>query len=466
MSASEPAPVSYRVADRVRAAGPWEVFGERARRFEVHFNGRTVESVRGPLAVEGYNIRVFQVRGDRTGPGAQASTDSSEAGIARTLEAATKLAAHSDFPAKQVELPSRGSPNGVEIVDRKLWADPLPHLQGYLDALLAPFDAVSDAVPSFGSVRATLSETSLANSAGLRVSYAHTSVDLELAIKAFGGPEGAPPGEYWVTESARRVEPERAAARVPAWCQYARDARRARAPPTGEIPVVLPPNALAGILPNVLGFRCTGSARLRELAPEPGTKVAAEGVTVQDDGRFAWASNTAPVDDEGVATARRTLVAAGAVSGLLYDVLHGGAFGMPSSGNGLRGLSWGPRDWLRFLHSPGPGASTLVVEPGDGGRDEELVEAAGDGIWLQQLGWASPDPISGAFGGEVRIAYRIRNGKLAEPLRGGTIGGTVMAPPGSPSLLASIAAIGSRPTLVDFLSSPTVLVRNLTVAGE
>jgi predicted Zn-dependent protease len=121
---------------------------------------------------------------------------------------------------------------------------------------------------------------------------------------------------------------------------------------------------------------------------------------------------------------------------------------------------------MRFTHGPGLGASTLVVKPGAGGTDEELAEAAGDGIWLQQLGWASPDPISGAFGGEIRIGYRIRNGKIAEPVRGGTIGGTVVAPPDSPSLLASVAAVGSRATLVDDLSSPTLLIRTLTVAGE
>ena len=108
----------------------------------------------------------------------------------------------------------------------------------------------------------------------------------------------------------------------------------------------------------------------------------------------------------------------------------------------------------------------MVVEPGTGGSDAEIAEIAGDGIWLQQLGWASPDAISGAFGGEIRIGYRIRNGKLAEPVRGGTIGGTVVAPPGTPSLLSCISAIGSEARLVDDLSSPTLLVKPLTVAGD
>ena len=468
MSASpSPSPVSYRVSDKLHLDAPWEVFGERARRYELHFNGRVVEVVRGPLVVEGYGIRVFRAHGDRTGTGFQASTDTSESGIATAAEEATQIAAHSDFPAKRLELPSTApSTSGLDIVDSKLWEAPLPRLQEYIDGLLSPFDAIQDAVPSFGSVRATLTEASIANSAGLRVTYPHTTIALELAVKAFGGPEGMAPGEYWVNQQTRKIDPDDAGDSVPAWCSYAQDARRAQAPPTGELPIVLPSHVLAGILPAVIGFRWTGGSRLRELAPAKGSVVAAPGLKVYDDGRFPWGPSSAPVDDEGVTTRKRALISGGAVDDILYDVLHAGAFDVPSTGNGLRGITFGNRDWLRFTHTPAPTSSTLVVEAGTDGTDAELAEIAGDGIWLQQLGWASPDPISGAFGGEIRIGYRIRNGKIAEPVRGGTIGGTVVAPPGTPSLLSSVAAIGSKARLVDDLSSPTLLVKTLTVGGE
>jgi predicted Zn-dependent protease len=468
MSADSVTPVSYRVADRLGLPGPWEVFGERLRRYELHFNGRVLEVVRGPLVVEGYGLRVFEAHGDRTGAGFQASTDTSEAGITEVTDAARKMAVHSDFPTKRVDLPAGSSSAlpDLEIVDHKLWESPIPHLQAYIDSLLAPFDTIRNAAPSFGSVRATLSESSIANSAGLRTTYPHTTIALELAIKAFGGPEGAPPGEYWVNQNTRKVDVAHAGDPVANWSRFAQDARSAKSPPGGDLPVVMPPEVLAGIIPAVVGFRCTGGARLRELAPALGSRLGASDLTIYDDGRFPWGPNSAPVDDEGVATGRRTLLSGGLVAELLYNVLHAGAFEVASTGNGIRGLSFGSRDWMRFTHGPGLGASTLVVKPGDGGTDEELAEAAGDGIWLQQLGWASPDPISGAFGGEIRIGYRIRNGKIAEPVRGGTIGGTVVAPPDSPSLLASVAAVGSRATLVDDLSSPTLLIRTLTVAGE
>jgi predicted Zn-dependent protease len=466
MSARTASPVGHRVADHLRTAAPWEVFGERARRYELHFNGRVIESVRGPLLVEGYGIRIFRPHGERTGTGFKASTDTTAAGVAQAASDAEKVATFSDFPTKRVDLPASSSPRAVEVVDRPLWEAPMPRIEAYVTALLAPFDGIKDAVPSFGSVRATLTETSLANSAGLRTAYEHTTIGLEVAVKAFGGPEGAPPGEYWVNQVTRSIDPVHAGDPVASWCQFAQDARRAKPPPTGDMPVVLPPDTLSGILPNVIGFRWSGGARLREIAPTPGSVLAAADLSIFDDGGFPWGPNTAPVDDEGTRVGRRPLIHAGAVAELMYDTLHAGAFDVRATGNALRGLSFGRRDWMRFTGAPATGPTTMVVEPGSGGSDAEIAEAAGDGIWVQQLGWASPDPISGSFGGEIRIGYRIRNGKLAEPVRGGVVGGSVVAAVGSPSMLTQVTAIGSKAILSDYLSSPTLLVGSLTVAGE
>ncbi len=95
----------------------------------------------------------------------------------------------------------------------------------------------------------------------------------------------------------------------------------------------------------------------------------------------------------------------------------------------------------------------------------ELLETAKVGIWVQQLGWASPDPISGAFGGEIRIGYRIRGGKLAEPIRGGIVGGLVLGAAGAPSLLNGIEAVGKTLELSESVAAPSILVRPLSVAG-
>jgi predicted Zn-dependent protease len=469
MSLSHPGDaVAFRVADHLTGKEPWEVFGERIRRYEIHIAGDQVEMTRGPITLEGYGLRIFRSHETGTGIGFQASNDLSPEGVAAAEEDAERAARYALFPAPQVELPSgHGATGGiVEVFDRKLWEYPMDTLETYVAALRAAFEGRKEFAISFGSVRATLSSTSISNSAGLRTGYGHTTIDLEVAVEAFGGPEGPPPGEYWLNDSDRRSLPAELSVRAGRWCRYAEDVRRGKPPPTGEMSVVLPPQVLAGILPVVFGGRFTGEAQLRKVAPQPGARLGTELATVYDDGRIPWAPMSSGVDDEGVPQRRRTLLDHGVVSDTLYDTLHAGAFGAHSSGNAFRGQSSGFRTWYRFLAPPTVSPSTIVLAPGDGGTDAEIVEAAHEGVWIQQIGWSAPDPLTGAFGGEIRLGYRIRDGKLAESIRGGTVGGIALAAEGSPSLMTRLEAVGSRPAFSEAVLSPPVLVRTLSVGGE
>jgi len=463
--AASPSELAFRVAEHVKAEPPWDVVGQRATSYELHLQGTSVELERGPLTIEGYGLRLFRTHGELLGTGFQASTDLSPEGIRTVVQDAETSARHAEFPAKSIELPSdHHHRSEVHVLDRALWGDPPKALRSYVETLLAPFAGRKGAAPTFGSVKATLSELSIANSSGLKVRFPSTFVQLELGVKAFGGPAGAPPGEYWVTQTGRRLDPEGDARRVDDWCRYAEDGRRASLPPSGDLPVVLPPDVLAGILPHVVGFRFSGVARLRKFAPDVGSVVGAEGVSVSDEGDYPWAAGSAPFDDEGTPRTKRVLIERGKVANLLYDSLYASAFSTKSTGSGNR-VSFGPPTPIRFANRPTPGESTVVVAPGRGGTVDELAEQAGDGLLVTQLGWASPDAISGGFGGEVRIGYRIRHGKVAEPIRGGTVGGVVLAPPGEPSLLANTVALGSKSALADRLVAPPVLVRTLRVAG-
>ncbi len=459
--------IAYRIGDRLKTPAPWEVYAERSERYEVHFNGTATELIHGPIALAGFGVRIFRSRNGKTSTGFQASTDLTDAGIRAALEDAERLTQYSEFPAKTVELPSQGptSSAGPKVVDPELWKEPLGAVEGYIAALFAAFHGRKQAIPSFGSVRATLTQTSVANSAGLRTTYPQTTVEFEVAVKAFGGPEGPAPGEYWVTESGRRLDKKALPGAVERWCQYAADVRRATSPPTGDLAVILPVGVLSGILPTTLGYKLSGPARLRKMSVPLGQKVAPEHVTVRDDGCYDWSLSSAPVDDEGSPQRLRTLVSEGLVRELVYDSLYGAAFDVPTTASAVRSAFGGTLAWKRFTRAPAPAASTLVVAPGDGGTDLELLETAKDGIWVQQLGWASPDPISGAFGGEIRIGYRIRGGKLAEPIRGGIVGGLVLGPAGAPSLLNGIEAVGKTLELSESVAAPSILVRPLSVAG-
>jgi TldD protein len=458
---------AFRVAGRLKKlAPPWDVFAERCRKYEVHLSAGRVELVRGPVQIEGYGIRVLRPKDGGIGDGLQASTDFSDAEIAAVTADAEAIAQTSRFPARSVELPATVRPSPVEIADPELWTDPLGALDRHVAELVRAVAAEPNTSITFGSVKVTLTETTLANSSGLTGSYAHAAVQTEIGILSSGGPEGSAPGEYWVTDLGRRLETPTLAGRVHDWARYARDARRARAPPTGEMAVVLPAEVLEGILPGALSFQFSGAGRLHEVAPPEGTSIGPDFLEVRDDGLVPWGVGSGPFDDEGVGQQSRHLVEAGATKQLMCDLAYGSALGRASTGNGLRISGMGPPQWYRFNRSPQPSHSTITIPGGTGGSDEELIQTAGDGIWVQQLGWASPSSSTTSFGGEIRIGYRIRNGKLAEPLRGGTVGGRVVSGPGEPSLFRGLEAVGRTPRLVGGISSPAILTRGLTVSGE
>ena len=456
-------------AERLRGklAGPWDVYGERIRRYEIHLNGAQVEMFRGPIRLEGYGLRLFRPVDGGLGSGFSSTSDLSNEGVDESVRIAEQAAPFSRCPAKSVTLPSRsgGPARAVESVDRALWANPEESLRKCVHAMLSKFESRKGVVPSFGSVRATLTESTLANSEGSEERYSHTSVDLEFAVKAFEGPEGAAPGEYWVNSSSRRLLTDEIASEVGDWCRKAEDVRHAKATPTGNLTVLFPTSVLADVLPSIVGFRFGGAAQLRQMAPPVGTNVGSPMVTLRDDGLFPFGMGSSPSDDEGVTQGIRPLVEAGVVKGHLQDIVHASALGTQSTGNGLRG-SGDFASWFHFTRSPSPATSTLVVQPGGGGTDQELIEGVTDGIWLDQLGYAFPDPVSGAFGGEIRMGYRIRNGRIAEPIRGGTVGGLVFGDSPEGTLLGGVGQVGTRSTLEGRLASPTLRVDGFPVAGN
>jgi TldD protein len=200
-------------------------------------------------------------------------------------------------------------------------------------------------------------------------------------------------------------------------------------------------------------------------ADKLGKPVAARFVSIVDDGTEPGARGSIHVDDEGNPAGRTVLVENGVLASYLHDAISARHYGVSPTGNGRREVSqFGT--WYRFATAPGPQPTTLVLKAPDGGSDAELCEAAGDGIWVDQLGYAFPDSLSGAYGGEIRVAYRIRGGKRAEPVRGGTVGGLVFAPSGTPSLLNSLRAVGRVTELAGGLATGPALVADMTVAGE
>jgi TldD protein len=158
-----------------------------------------------------------------------------------------------------------------------------------------------------------------------------------------------------------------------------------------------------------------------------GQKVASELITVIDDGTDPGKRGTAAIDDEGTPTARTVLIERGVLKTYLSDRKHARKLGIPESGNGRR---------ESFRHLPICRMTTTTIAPGTT-DPAAILASVRDGVFVRKMGGGQVDVVSGNFAFEITECYRIRDGALAEPLRGATLVGQ------GPKLMSEIDMVGS-----------------------
>jgi TldD protein len=238
------------------------------------------------------------------------------------------------------------------------------------------------------------------------------------------------------------------------------------AAPAGEMPVVLGPGWPGVLLHEAVGHGLEGDFNRKgtsAFSGRIGERVAAAGVTVVDDGAIGQRRGSLTIDDEGTPTRRTTLIEDGILKGYLQDRLNARLMGMEPTGNGRR---------ESFAHAPMPRMTNTFMLAG---KDEpgELVARVKDGIYAKSFGGGQVDITSGKFVFSCTEAYRIRGGKIAEPIKGATLIGD------GPTVLTRIKGIGNDLELDEGVGicgkggqsvpagvgQPTLLIEGLTVGG-
>jgi TldD protein len=238
------------------------------------------------------------------------------------------------------------------------------------------------------------------------------------------------------------------------------------AAPAGEMQVVLGPGWPGVLLHEAIGHGLEGDFNRKgtsAFSGRIGDRVAAPGVTVVDDGAMDQRRGSLTIDDEGTPTGRTTLIEDGILKGYLQDRLNARLMGMEPTGNGRR---------QSFAHAPMPRMTNTFML---GGKDEPaaLVERVKDGIYAKSFGGGQVDITSGKFVFTCTEAYRIRGGKIAEPIKGATLIGD------GPTVLTRVKGIGNDLALDEGIGvcgkggqsvpasvgQPTLLIDGLTVGG-
>jgi TldD protein len=238
------------------------------------------------------------------------------------------------------------------------------------------------------------------------------------------------------------------------------------AAPAGEMTVLLGPGWPGVLLHEAVGHGLEGDFNRKgtsAFSGRIGSRVAAPGVTIVDDGSVANRRGSLSIDDEGTPTQETVLIEDGILKGYMQDRLNARLMGVAATGNGRR---------ENFAHAPMPRMTNTFMRAGND-DPAELLARVKKGIFAKSFGGGQVDIVSGKFTFSCTEAYQIEDGRLGAPIKGATLIGD------GPTVLTRVTGIGNDLALDEGVGmcgkggqsipagvgQPTLLVAGLTVGG-
>ena len=184
--------------------------------------------------------------------------------------------------------------------------------------------------------------------------------------------------------------------------------------PSGKFPVLID-NGFGGVIfHEACGhpLETTSVAKGASVfAGKMGEKIAFEGLTAIDDGTMPneWGSEN--VDDEGMETQKTVLIENGILKSYMVDKMGSLKTGYARTGSGRKqSYRFAPASRMR---------NTYIANGND--KFDDMLASIDEGIYAAKMGGGSVSPGTGDFNFAVGEGYMIRNGKIAEPVRGATL---------------------------------------------
>ncbi|MDA8000442.1 MAG: metallopeptidase TldD-related protein [Alphaproteobacteria bacterium] len=208
--------------------------------------------------------------------------------------------------------------------------------------------------------------------------------------------------------------------------------------PAGPCAVVLGGGWPGILLHEAIGHGLEGDFNRKGLsafASLTGERVASRGVTIVDDGTLEGRRGSLSIDDEGTPSERTVLVDDGVLVAYMQDRMNARLVGARSTGNGRR-ESYACAPMVRMTN-------TYMLAGDD--DPAELIARVKDGVYAVSFGGGQVNITNGDFTFNCVEAYRIRDGRVEEPLKGASLTGN------GPRALTKVSGVGS-----DFALDPGV----------
>jgi len=222
-----------------------------------------------------------------------------------------------------------------------------------------------------------------------------------------------------------------------AWQVFADEAVRqalvnleADAAPAGTMTVVLGPGWPGVLLHEAVGHGLEGDFNRKgtsAFSGRMGEKVAADGVTIVDDGTLVQRRGSLSIDDEGTPTEQTVLIEDGVLVSYMQDKLNARLMNMKPTGNGRR---------ESFTHLPMPRMTNTFMLPGDH-EPGDIISSVDKGLYAVNFAGGQVDITSGKFVFSASEAYLIENGKVTRPVRGATLIGN------GPEVMTRVSMVGN-----------------------
>lgn len=297
----------------------------------------------------------------------------------------------------------------VELADAVYQRDP----EGEIKGILATLKETSNLYPHVRLTAAECfggeSQTRLVSSKGIDISQITTDIYLQWV---FIGGEGQNEVETFAEIRSRRIADLNLEEEASLRAQYTSDLLDAQQPKNHTGPVYIQGNTLAVMIAgeplslNLLQFLSSASLKYSGETPWEVGKSVFRG-EVKGDSFNLWANRQLPYglsssafDKEGIPAQRVALVQDNKLASFIAD-----------------------QRYAHYLGQKPTGAFGNVEMAAGSAAERELQE--GSLVEIAEFSWFNPNPITGDFASEIRLGYRLENGKKI-PFKGGMLVGNLL----------------------------------------
>ncbi|MFT4112760.1 TldD/PmbA family protein [Silvibacterium sp.] len=300
-----------------------------------------------------------------------------------------------------------------------------------------------------GSFDAGTGRKAFANSRGFSGEYRASSCSISCSPIATGS-AGEMQRDYWYSyaRSLGALETPESVGETAARRTLRRlDGRKVK---TQQVPIVFSPEVARGLIGAIFDA-ASGDSIYRGASfftGMLGQQVAAESITVVDDGTIAGGFGTSPFDGDGLPSRRTVLVENGVLKHYMLNTYTARKLGMKSTGSAARGLAG----------NPGTGHGNLFLKAGSI-TPEALLKDIPAGLYVTELIGQGVNMVTGDYSRGASGLW-IENGELTFPVQEITIAGNLK------EMFRNITAIGNDLVFRGSVASPTLRIDGMTIAGE